>query len=153
VAARAPVGDLPDSPALSILRNGPDSFAGRKLGVLVTDGADAALLAALSDGTRAAAHHMIDGGPSVLFDAVAILADEAGAAMLAKLPAARDFVADAHAHYKFVGFTEAVAPLFARAGIDAALDDGFRPLAAPEDATAFVETCRALRFWERPDGA
>lgn len=29
------------SPALSILRNGPDRFAGRKVGVLVTDGATA----------------------------------------------------------------------------------------------------------------
>ena len=38
-----PVTDLPPSPALSILANGPDSFEGRKVGVLVTDGADAAL--------------------------------------------------------------------------------------------------------------
>jgi catalase len=175
-AARQPMADLPESPALSILLNGPESFAGRKLGVLVADGADADLLAALaeavsaegavmelvapavggvtlSDGTKAAAHHMVDGGPSVLFDAVAILADAAGAALLAKLPAARDFVADAHAHYKFVAFTEAAAPLFAKAGLDGSLDDGFRPLAAPEDAAAFIEACRALRFWERPDGA
>ena len=35
-----PVVDLPPSPALSILANPPDTFAGRKLGVLVTDGAD-----------------------------------------------------------------------------------------------------------------
>jgi len=35
------------SPALSIIRNGPDSFAGRKVGALVTDGADGALLDAL----------------------------------------------------------------------------------------------------------
>ena len=35
------------SPALSIIKNGPKRFEGRKLGVLVTDGADAALLAAL----------------------------------------------------------------------------------------------------------
>jgi catalase len=175
-AAREPVDDLPDSPALSILLNGPESFAGRKLGVLVADGADAGLLSALaeavsaegavmelvapavagvtlSDGTEAAAHHMVDGGPSVLFDAVAILVDAAGAALLAKLPAARDFVADAHAHYKFVAFTEAAAPLFAKAGLGEALDAGFCPLAAPDDATAFIATCRALRFWDRPDGA
>ena len=31
-----PVADLPPSPALSILLNGPDSFAGRKVGVLVS---------------------------------------------------------------------------------------------------------------------
>ena len=37
----------PPSAALSILANGPATFAGRKVGVLVTDGTDAALLAAL----------------------------------------------------------------------------------------------------------
>jgi catalase len=174
--ARKPVSDLPESPALSILNNGPDAFAGRKLGVLVTDGADADLLSALEDavsaagavlelvaptvggvtlddGSRVPAHHKVDGGPSVLFDAVAILTDEAGAAMLAKLPPARDFVADAYAHYKFVAFTEAAAPLFAKAGLGEPLDDGFIPLSSPEDAAGFIEACGALRFWDRADGA
>ena len=39
--------DLDPSPALSIIENGPERFEGRKLGILVTDGADAALLKAL----------------------------------------------------------------------------------------------------------
>src|SRR4051812_21460455 len=47
--AREPVRELTPSPALSILTNGPHSFAGRKIGVLVTDGADATLLAALKE--------------------------------------------------------------------------------------------------------
>ena len=38
VPARAPVTDLPPSPALSGLRNAPKTFQGRKLGILVTDG-------------------------------------------------------------------------------------------------------------------
>src|SRR5512146_1431224 len=45
--ARAPRRDLPPSPALSILGRGPGNFAGRRIGVLVTNGADAATLAAL----------------------------------------------------------------------------------------------------------
>ncbi|MFN4088413.1 MAG: hypothetical protein ACK4QW_05135, partial [Alphaproteobacteria bacterium] len=45
--AAAKVVDLPPSDALSILKNGPDSFEGRKLGVLLTDGADADLFTAL----------------------------------------------------------------------------------------------------------
>ena len=45
--ARAPITDLPPSPALSIVGNGPANFAGRKFGVLITDGTDAALLDAL----------------------------------------------------------------------------------------------------------
>ena len=45
--ARPPITDLAPSPALSIVANGPETFAGRKLGVLVTDGTDATLLEAL----------------------------------------------------------------------------------------------------------
>jgi catalase len=35
--------DLPPSDALSIVKNGPTSFKGRKLGILLSDGADAGL--------------------------------------------------------------------------------------------------------------
>ena len=51
-AGAAAVADLPPSPALSILDNGPASFAGRKVGALVTDGTDAAVLAALRRRSR-----------------------------------------------------------------------------------------------------
>jgi len=111
-AARPTVMDLPPSDALSILKNGPANFKGRKLGILMSDGADAALFKALvaaldkvdaayqviapkiggvtlSDGTAVAANHKIDGGPSVLFDAVAVVVAEAGAAMLANDAAAK----------------------------------------------------------------
>ena len=47
VPARPKVTGLPESPALCILKNGPDSFAGRKLGIVVTDGTAAAALTAL----------------------------------------------------------------------------------------------------------
>ena len=171
-----PRQDLPVSDALSILKNAPATFKGRKLGVLVTDGADAALLTALedavktaegvieligpaitgvttSDGTLVPVQHKIDGGPSVLFDAVAILASEEGIAALLKLPAARDFVADAYAHYKFVGFTEPAAALFAKAGLEPELDAGFVRLKRTEDAAALLTRCRDLRFWNRADAA
>ncbi len=39
--------DLDASPKLSIVENGPQRFEGRKLGILVTDGTDAAILKAL----------------------------------------------------------------------------------------------------------
>jgi catalase len=170
-AAREPVRDLAASPALSILANGPDSFAGRKLGILVTDGADAAKLAELtaaaqeakvnaefvapavggvraSDGHRVTAGQKIDGGPSVLYDAVIVLAAEDGAQALAALPAARDFVTDAYAHGKFIGYTGGAAPLFEAAGLSRLIDDGFVSL----DQTAaaeFVSRCAELRFWSR----
>ncbi len=82
-----------------------------------------------------------------------ILASESGVAALLKLPPARDFVADAYAHYKFVGFTPAAAPLFAKAGLPDELDRGFVKLGKKADAQAFLSACRDLRFWDRVDGA
>jgi catalase len=174
--AVTPRHDLPASDALSILKNAPGTFKGRKLGVLATAGADAALLrglrkaiekegatleliavsvggVTLSDGKAVPANHMIAGAPSVLFDAVAVIAGEDGIADLARLPAARDFVADAYAHYKLVGFTAAAKPLFEKAGLPDALDDGFVALDGADAAGSFVARCRELRFWERADGA
>ena len=136
------------SPALSILRNGPRDFAGRTVGVLVTDGADAAVLAAIraavtaeranlvligpvvdgvraSDGTPLDVKQNIDGAPSVLYDAVVVLTTKQGAGLLARRPAARDFLTDAYAHCKFVGHTDDATPLLAATGLTAALDDGF----------------------------
>jgi catalase len=48
-AARRTLTDLKPSSALSIVRNGPGNFKGRKLGVLITDGIDADLVAAFQD--------------------------------------------------------------------------------------------------------
>ena len=164
--------DLEPSPALSIIENGPDSFAGRKVGVLVSPGADAALLKTLqsaiekegatmeivapkvggveaADGSWIAAKHMIDGGPSVLFDAVALLLSEEGAERLAGEAAARDFVCDAFAHLKFIGFVPSAAPLFIKAGVPLDADEGLIPLASEQDVASFIKSCRKLRLWQR----
>ena len=52
-AARPTRQDLKPSPKLSIIKNGPKSFAGRKVGALVTDGVDADVLAALGKALKA----------------------------------------------------------------------------------------------------
>lgn len=174
--AREPVTDLPPSPALSILENGPDSFAGRKIGVLVTDGADAKILSGLtsaarrqgvnielvapavggieaSDGQRIEAGQKVDGGPSVLYDAVVLLPSAEGAGQLASSPAARDFVTDAYAHCKFIGHVGQAAALLQATGIDRMVDDGFVELGNGRgDVTGFLERCRELRFWQRQAG-
>ncbi|HSZ40165.1 MAG TPA: catalase [Trebonia sp.] len=180
-AARPTRQDLPESPALSIIARGPGSFAGRKIGVLVTGGADPETIAALraaataegalieivapvaggvdaADGTlipgdSGVPARQLDGAPSVLFDAVAVVASDSGAQALANNPAARDFLSDAYAHCKFVGYTSGSAPLLRAAGVG--LDDA----AAPADggfisfsehtAADFVARCRQLRFWDR----
>ncbi len=171
--ARRPITDLPASPALSIVKNGPESFKGRKLGVLVADGADAKLLAALekaardegalmefiapkvggfvdSDGKLHPAHQKVNGGPSVLYDAVAIIVSAEGAKLLANEATAKDFVSDAFAHAKFIAFVESAKPLLDKAGVSA--DAGVIPLKAPGDAAAFIARCRQLRLWEREAG-
>jgi catalase len=169
--AREPVRDLPPSPALSILQNGPDSFAGRKIGVLVTDGVDAAAIEGIQsaaeqekvnvelvapkvggvdvgNGNRIPADQKIDGGPSVLYDAVVVLASKDGAAALASQPAARDFVTDAYAHCKFIGYTGDAQPLFEASGLASLMDEGFVSLDdhGPAD---FIAQCGKLRFWQR----
>lgn len=129
--------DLEPSPALSIVERGPKRFEGRKLGILITDGVDAKLLKGLidaitkekavfeliapkvggviaSDGTLIKAHHMIDGGPSVLFDAVALLTSAAAIDDLINEAVARDFVADAFQHCKFIGYDQSALPLLQR---------------------------------------
>ena len=167
-----PVVDLPPSPALSILANPPDTFAGRKLGVLVTDGADHELLASLLDtakaqsvtieliaptvggiqttnGKRMPVDQKIGGGPSVLYDAVVVLTSTPEAHTLAGEPAARDFVTDAYAHGKFVGYTSDADELFEATGLTSLLDDGFIELDSPDAAAAFLDRCVEIRFWDR----
>lgn len=174
-AAREPKRDLEPSPALSILKNGPESFAGRTVGILLTDGADAQLLKQLSDalkkegaqvklvapriggvktsdGAMVAANEKIDGGPSVLFDAVALLVSEEGAKQLAEEPAARDFVADALAHHKFIAHTQAASSLLKKAGADRRNGGQLVSLANSDAVQKFVERCRALRSWPKEDG-
>ncbi len=172
--AREPRTDLPESPALSIVGNGPESFAGRKIGILVTAGADAAVLAGLRSAAEAEGANteiiapvaggvdasdgsllpgkQIDGAPSVLYDAVAIIAAPEGARALAANPAARDFVSDAFAHCKFIGYTSGAAPLLQAAGVhvdgETAPDDGFISL-DKQPAGDFITRCRELRFWDR----
>ncbi|MEY4952981.1 MAG: hypothetical protein RL299_1405, partial [Pseudomonadota bacterium] len=169
-AAREPLANLPPSDALSIVKNGPDSFEGRKVGILMTDGADAALFAAvtaacdkegtafeviapkiggvtLSDRKKVPAQQKIDGGPSVLYDAVVLLVSDAGAALLAKDKPAKDFINDAFAHCKFIAHNAPAAALLKAAGVQP--DDGFVALKAAKDADTFIKACRDLRFWDR----
>ena len=167
--ARPLVTDLAPSPALSLLRNGPGSFRGRKIGVLVSDGFDGDLLAELeaavkaegallelvapkiggatdAGGTLHPARQTIAGGPSVLYDAVVLLVSDEAAARLGKDAAARDFVTDAFAHAKFIAHSPEADPLLDGAGVTP--DAGFVPLKAG-GAAQFVALCRELRHWPR----
>ena len=166
--------DLKPSSALSIIRNGPKDFRGRKVGVLVTDGVASELLKALkkaleqegaslelvapaageiqtSDGSRMEVHQRIDGGPSVLYDAVALVVSRDGARILANEVAARDFVSDAYAHFKFIGYMDAAMPLLEKALAGDNLDAGFIRIQEAGDVPEFILSCRKLRFWDRAE--
>ena len=170
-----PVRDVAPSPALSILKNGPASFAGRKVGVLVANGFDAAMLAELnsglqaegamveliaptvggatsSDGTQVPAHHAVEGAPSVLFDAVCLLMPRAAADVLCREVPALDFVKDAFVHCKVIGFSQGAVPLLAAAGVLPDADEGLMEMTSGS-TDAFVALCRRLRIWGRELGA
>jgi catalase len=168
--------DVATSPALSMLAKPLESFRGRRLGVLVSQGADATTLRMLRKATEAEGMTMsivaptvegitdsegvavdvaekIDGGPSVLFDAVAVVLAADGADDIATLPGAKDFVSDAHAHQKFVAYTETAAALFAAAAVEHGSAPGYHRIDGTRTtADAFVEACRQVRTWDRDVG-
>ncbi|WP_394060572.1 catalase [Alcaligenes sp. WGS1538] len=160
-----PPRDMPPSAALSILAHKPPA-AGRCLGILVTDGADDALVGllrktaeqagvavkivaprvggvTLASGRRLPADEKIDGAPSVLFDAVALLMNESEAGKLCNCKAAVDFVSDAYGHLKALGHDGGAKPLLERAGVST--DKGVFVIKTGGDLVGKVAT----RFWER----
>ncbi|WP_037544931.1 catalase [Stappia stellulata] len=163
--------DLSASPALSILKNGPKSLAGRRLGILIADGTDAGELktlsdaakaagatpmlvgprvgsVSLSDGSTTATDEKIDGGPSVIFDATAVLVSAEGAAQLGGLHAARSWVADAWAHGKYIFHSADAGPLLSAAGLPDTPGDGVvsTDVLSADD---FLKEASALRVWNR----
>jgi catalase len=159
--ARPPIDNLAPSPALSTILNGPGSLSGRKLRVLV-EGTEAAVLAALreeaahrdvvvelvtravggarlNDGSHTSADQKVEGGPSVLYDAVVVLASTVGAARLMRLPAAKDFVTDAYNHCKFIGYSPDAVAFFEACGITGSLDNGVLQVADGASIRRFLE--------------
>jgi len=140
--------------------------------VLVSDGTDPALLDAVRSAVEAVGgtvetvglkvggvvlkgrrkptpvDHKIDAAPSVLFDAVALLATGDGAVELSGHPAVKDFVSDAFSHYKHIGYVDGAGPLLTVAGVADRLDDACHDLGttAPE---AFVQALATMRRWAR----
>ncbi|HEX3864329.1 MAG TPA: catalase [Stellaceae bacterium] len=161
------------SPALSIIGKAPETLKGRVVGCLVSDGADRALIdglrsavategaqlkivaphiagVKLSNGQTLPADTRIDGGPSVIFDAVVLVVSAEGAAKLAKDSAAIGFVADAFNHLKIIGHVAPAEPLLRRAGISGDLmDAGVVPLSNAGAITGFISVAKKTRVWDR----
>ena len=169
----APVGfparDESPSPMLSLLAKAAPTLQGRKIGVLATDGADMALIAKLKAAVEKAGakleivaptvggdgplhgDHTLDGGPSILFDAVALIPSVDGGADLARQAAAVNFLRDAYAHLKVIAYLPVAAPLFAMAGLSPAVSEGDAGLIALDNASIddFIAAAAAGRIWAR----
>ncbi|WP_419814433.1 catalase [Glacieibacterium sp.] len=169
-AAVATRTDLPASPKLSIIAQGPPTLVGRLVGVLVTDGASSKTVGAmikaaqaagaslkivspriggvtLDDGSKLVGDFQLAGGPSVLFDTVAVVASTDGVAALLGEAAAVAWVHDAFAHLKVIGHTAEAQPLLDAAGVIA--DAGILALGADQDAKQFTDLAGAGRIWAR----
>jgi len=169
-----PVRDLKPSPGLSIVRNYPGNMTGRKLGVFLTEGASATIINAFltlalpeglivefiakavegvtcSDGSHQKADENYEGGPSVLYDAVALLVSEQAANEITQNALARDFVMNAFMHNKFIAYTEHAVPLLKASGVDLSTGDGgLMKVTGVADATEFMVVGRKKqRYWER----
>ncbi|TXH37619.1 MAG: catalase [Rhodospirillaceae bacterium] len=167
-----PRDDKP-SPALSILAKAPKTLQGRKIGLLVTDGSETDLIGKLkrqitsagaetaivapriggvraSDGSHIAADHALYAGPSVLFDAVAILPSKEGVVALAQEAAAIDWLRDAFAHLKIIAYHTAAELLFEKAQIDVAADEGIVVLDGNTGGIGtFLDMAKQQRIWAR----
>jgi catalase len=140
---------------------------GRKIGCLVADGTDAALVQAIKSAAKKAkadftviapkvggavgtggkmieADMQLAGGPSVLFDAVFVAISAEGAGLLKNEAAAAAWVHDAFAHCKVIGATQDARSLLDMAGVipDAGVLVG-------ASAEAFVEAASKGRVWSR----
>jgi catalase len=161
--------DLKPSAALSLIKKAEPTLAGRKLGVLITDGFDAGLLAALSKAAKAEkaafaiiapkvggakddagkltpANFALSGAPSIFFDTVAILTTEAEAKQLATHAAAVDWVRDAFGHLKVISHHGA-GPLLEKAGV--VPDVGVVELKDNKSVSHFIQTAKKGRVWLR----
>jgi catalase len=162
--------DLPESPALSILKKVKPGLEGKLIGCLIADGTSAALLAALKksatemgaqvkfvspkiggisakEGSLIEADFQLAGGPSVLFDCIFIAPSMQGANALAEEAAAVAFVHDAFAHLKVIGASPEAKPLLDKAGVVA--DQGIVMLKRGGSAEGFLTQAARGRIWDR----
>lgn len=165
-AFAAPVQQFKPSPALQTIGKMKDTLEGRMLGVLVGEGSDRAAIdklvkavakegaahkivalrvgeVVLSDQSGLRVDGQLAGTPSVVFDAVALILSDKGAAALCSEAAAIDFVRDAFGHLKAICFDSGGQVLLDKAGV--AKDDG---IVSVRDIPRFLMAAKT-RQWYR----
>jgi catalase len=152
-----------------MLAKAPATLAGRRLGILIGDGFDGDLLRQLTaaataehcavglvapriggartvGGELVPADHALTGGPSVIFDAVAVLPGAASIAELLAEPTAIAWVSDAFLHCKVIAAVAAARPLLDAARVKA--DAGVLELTAGA-IPQFIAAAKQGRVWSR----
>ncbi|MDB5802071.1 MAG: Catalase [Rhodocyclales bacterium] len=174
IAPRVTPVDLPPSPALSILAKAPATLKGRKVGILLGEGYDPADLAAIraaivkeqADVATIAAKvggvpdvndevlavdMALKAAPSVLFDAVVILAGPAGDVVLSGQAPAVEWLKNAFVHLKCIALL-GVETLVTKANIKP--DAGVILLKKSGKTISlkdFIEAAKKGRVWNRED--
>jgi catalase len=166
--AKNPI-DLQPSPALRLYDKTEPTLAGRKVGILLGAGFDARIKADLvvqiekekaktaiisgkiqgeldSQGKLHPADMALRASPSVLFDAVVVLAGAEGDKKIAADPNAVAFLMDAIRHCKAVGFS-GIPSLSKKVGL--AEEPGVVAITAKAGVRNFIVAGRSGRFWER----
>jgi catalase len=161
--------DLDPSPALRLYGKYKPTLKGRKVGLLLADGFDpklqTALVAAIkkeeatpaiiapkvggvvdSGGKKLAAEMALSGSPSVLFDAVAILAGPNGDKSLSSDPDAITFLMDADRHLKAIALA-GVSGLTKK--VQTSGVPGIIELRGTGDISKFLDFARNGKVWER----
>ena len=169
--AVAPI-DLAPSPALRLYGKYPPTLKGRKVGILLapgfdpnikttlvaaiqSEGATAALIAPKvggvedSTGKKHAVQMALRASPSVLFDAVVVLAGPAGDAILAANPDAVSFLMDARRHLKAIALS-GVSTLAGKAGVNTEI--GVTAVSSAKSVAKFIMFAKGGKVWEREPG-
>ena len=166
--ASAPI-DLDVSPALRLYGKYRPTLEGRKVGILLADGFDLKLKNSLvmaikkegatpaiiapkvggakdSKGTKHPAEMALSGSPSVLFDAVVVLAGSDGDRALSANPDAVGFLMDACRHLKAIGLS-GVPELTAKTQVGG--QAGVVDLGSAKAIPTLVDLARNGKIWER----
>jgi catalase len=163
--------DVEPSIALSQLLKAPQTIAGRRIGLLITDGVSDRIVASLKkqlkaegatvclvapkvggattkSGKKLEADEALAGAPSCLFDAVVVAPSGDGAEELAATAAAVEWVRNAFAHLKVIGFTPEALPLLESARVAPDADAGTVAVKG-DDFGPFIAAAKMHRIWDR----
>jgi catalase len=162
-----PRDDLEPSPALSLVAKAPKIIKGRTLAALVTDSSDAKAVASLQKAVAKEGALLklvaprigpmkngltpdmtIDGGPSCLFDAVLLLPGQAEMPVLLKTAGAINWLRDAFAHLKAIGFNNAAQAMFGKGGVDHTAPG---VVAVSKGVDAFIAAAKEHKIWARDE--